>query len=138
MFRHLLKVLALSIAGLVLYLALYDPKLGEQDRVLMIFGSIFFFALFIGSFFSAKYVEFPLGVVFILNFIQGAVTGKIISIFRRHHGTIDINTEPSVYWLGMFICLVAGTWCIVHAYRLHKKETANKTLNPDAQKQRAG
>jgi len=138
MFRYLLKVLALLIAVLVLYLALYDPKMGEEDRVLMIFGSIFFFALFIGSFFSAKYVVFPIGVVFLINFIQGTVTGKITSIFRRHHGPIDINTEPGAFWLGMFICFVVGTWGIVHAYRLHKKETANKSLNPDAQKQRAG
>lgn len=126
--RHLLKLVALSVAGITLYFALYDPDYSDEDRVLLVFSSIFFVTLFIGSFFSAKYALFAVGAGLLLNVIQGAVTGKITSVFRSYHGPTDIHSASDMYWLGMALCFVFGIGFMVYAYRAPKQQAPDPAL----------
>jgi len=50
--RHLLKVIALALAVVALYFAFHDPRLNPDDRMMGVFAGVFFFALFIGGFYS--------------------------------------------------------------------------------------
>ncbi|PCJ30653.1 MAG: hypothetical protein COA90_08700 [Gammaproteobacteria bacterium] len=137
----LIKLAALSISILLLVTALDLKSSGNDNWLIGMAGSSFFFVLFIGTLLPKKYMPLTIGFTIFSILLQCLASGEALRLnwysgwhFGRrlevHLDSILLSEDPQGYWtrMALYFCISIGTigYGIYNAY--FKKQPNNEVI----------